>query len=163
MTMTPLYDTMDSPVGQLLLIGDGEALTGLSMLPDRRYGAATLGQWRRDRATLADARDQLRAYFDGELERFQLSLAPAGTAFQLRVWEALDAIPYGTTTTYGEIAKQIGYPERARAVGAANGANPIPIIVPCHRVIGASGKLVGYSGGLERKRELLRHEGVTLA
>ena len=110
-----------------------------------------------------DAREQLGAYFAGELTEFRLPLAPRGTPFQLAVWEALRAIPYGTTATYGEIAAAVGRPPSAsRAVGAANGSNPIAVIVPCHRVIGAGGSLVGFGGGLARKRRLLQLEGAIL-
>lgn len=104
---------------------------------------------------LLDAADQLRAYFAGELREFDLPLAPRGTPFQLSVWDAVSAIPYGSTATYAEIAAAIGHPSACRAVGAANGRNPLPLIVPCHRVIGAAGALTGYGGGLERKRSLL--------
>ena len=104
---------------------------------------------------LLDAADQLRAYFAGELREFDLPLAPRGTPFQLSVWDAVSAIPYGSTATYAEIGAAIGRPSACRAVGAANGRNPLPLIVPCHRVIGAAGALTGYGGGLERKRSLL--------
>jgi methylated-DNA-[protein]-cysteine S-methyltransferase len=107
---------------------------------------------------LLEAEAQLRAYFDGELERFELPLAPRGTPFQLSAWEALLEIPYGSTTTYSELAAAIGRPSACRAVGAANGRNPLAVIVPCHRVIGAAGALTGYGGGLERKRLLLAFE-----
>lgn len=108
---------------------------------------------------LREARAQLAAYFDGRLRQFDLPLAPEGTAFRQRVWQALQEIPYGTTATYGQIAARIGSPKASRAVGQANHDNPIPIIIPCHRVIGASGALTGYAGGLEIKRALLRLEG----
>jgi len=104
---------------------------------------------------LLDAADQLRAYFAGELRRFDLPLSPRGTAFQHRVWDAVAAIPYGATATYSEVAASIGSPRACRAVGAANGRNPLPLIVPCHRVIGSTGGLTGYGGGLEAKRALL--------
>jgi methylated-DNA-[protein]-cysteine S-methyltransferase len=104
---------------------------------------------------LLQAADQLRAYFAGELREFDLPLAPRGTPFQRRVWDAVSAIPYGGTATYAETAVAIGRPSACRAVGAANGRNPLPVIVPCHRVIGAAGELTGYGGGLERKRSLL--------
>jgi methylated-DNA-[protein]-cysteine S-methyltransferase len=147
------FHTIDSPIGELLLTGDGRALTGLHMQPFDIHP-----QWRRDPAAFADAEAQLHAYFEGRLEDFDLPLAPRGTEFQLRVWEALRAIPYGETTSYGELAAAIGSPGASRAVGAANGRNPIAVIVPCHRVIGASGMLTGYGGGLERKRILLELE-----
>jgi len=109
---------------------------------------------------LIEAERQLRAYFAGELRRFQLPLDPAGTAFQKRVWGELESIPYGETRSYSQIAGAIGSPRAVRAVGAANGANPVPIVVPCHRVIGSSGKLVGYGGGLPLKKRLLELEGI---
>jgi methylated-DNA-[protein]-cysteine S-methyltransferase len=104
---------------------------------------------------LLDAADQLRAYFAGELREFDLPLAPRGTAFQREVWAAVASVPYGRTVTYSEIAGAVGNPSACRAVGAANGRNPLPVIVPCHRVIGAAGALTGYGGGLDRKRSLL--------
>ena len=104
---------------------------------------------------LLDAADQLRAYFAGELREFELPLAPRGTAFQRQVWAAVSAVPYGSTATYSEIAAAVGRPDACRAVGAANGRNPLPVIVPCHRIIGAAGALTGYGGGLDRKRSLL--------
>ena len=141
---------MLSPIGPLLLTGDGRALTGLYM------GRAPSGT--RDDTAFTHAREQLDAYFAGELERFDIPLSPRGTEFQRRVWDALREIPYGETTSYGALAAQIGRPGAARAVGLANGRNPISIVVPCHRVIGAAGALTGYGGGLERKRWLLAHE-----
>jgi methylated-DNA-[protein]-cysteine S-methyltransferase len=148
MPMT-LYDTIDTPIGDLLLAGDGEALTTVEM------GGAPRPGWRRDPAALGDAAGQLRAYFAGELRDFDLPLAPHGTPFQREVWAALRDIPYGETITYGELAAAVGRPGSARAVGAANGQNPIAVVIPCHRVIGASGALTGYGGGLPRKRLLL--------
>ena len=112
-----------------------------------------------DNATAVKLVDELDAYFRGELKRFTVPLSPKGTAFQLRVWDALQEIPYGSTTTYGALASQLGSPGAMRAVGAANGANPIWLLIPCHRVVGSKG-LHGYAGGLERKAHLLRHEGV---
>jgi methylated-DNA-[protein]-cysteine S-methyltransferase len=128
-------------------------------------GAVTPGaDWQRDDAAFGQARAQLGAYFAGRLTRFDLELAPRGTAFQRQVWQALTEIPPGTTIAYGELARRIGRPSASRAVGAANGANPLPIVVPCHRVIGASGALTGFAGGLDTKRFLLaleRGQGVT--
>jgi len=112
---------------------------------------------------LARTREQLNQYFARTRTTFDLPLDPAGSAFELRVWDALRAIPYGTTLTYGELARRLGDPRATRAVGAANSKNPIPIIVPCHRVIGARGELTGFGGGLDRKRWLLEHEGSVLA
>ena len=147
------FDTIDSPIGDLLLTSDGSALTRLHMEP---FEVAP--EWIRDPAPLAEAAAQLKAYFDGDLEDFDLPLAPSGTEFQLRVWSALREIPYGETASYGELAAAVGRPGASRAVGAANGRNPIAVIVPCHRVIGANGTLTGYGGGLERKRILLELE-----
>jgi len=149
---------MDSPVGELLLRGraDDGALVALSMSPWRR--SSDLSGCVRDDAALADSVTQLREYFAGTRTAFDLQLAPEGTPFQQEVWRALQAIPYGTTTTYGALAHTLGRPDAARAVGLANGRNPIGIVIPCHRVIGADGTLTGYGGGLHRKRWLLDHE-----
>jgi methylated-DNA-[protein]-cysteine S-methyltransferase len=154
---TYYYSTMASPVGELLLVGDGNALTGLYM-EVQKHGRRVTPELVRDDAAFTDARTQLAAYFAGELHAFSLLLAPRGTPFQRRVWQALGEIPYGTTESYGALAARIDRPGAARAVGLANGRNPIGIIVPCHRVIGANGSLTGYGGGLERKRWLLDHE-----
>jgi methylated-DNA-[protein]-cysteine S-methyltransferase len=155
MNTTTLYSTIASPIGELLLTSDGESVTRLHM---RKNGAWRTGGWKRDDAALSEARAQLQAYFAGELRGFELPLAAEGTPFQQRVWRALCDIPYGETISYGELARRIGQPAAARAVGLANGQNPIAIVVPCHRVIGANGSLTGYGGGLERKRWLLAHE-----
>jgi methylated-DNA-[protein]-cysteine S-methyltransferase len=151
-----LYTRHPSPVGELLLFArdDDHALAGLYLYGDPQRG------WRRADHAFTATREQLDAYFAGDLERFDLPLAPAGTAFQLRVWDELQRIPFGETISYSELAERIGNPRTVRAVGLANGRNPISIIVPCHRVIGADGSLVGYGGGLERKRWLLEHEAV---
>lgn len=151
------FTVVPSPIGELLVSGDGEAITGLWMESGAHPGAGTTG-WLRDDALFGEARRQLGAYFAGELREFDLPLAPAGSRFQRQVWEALLTIPYGATRTYGAIARQVGRPDRARAVGAANGRNPISIVIPCHRVIGAGGELVGYGGGLPRKAWLLNLE-----
>jgi methylated-DNA-[protein]-cysteine S-methyltransferase len=150
------YTTMDSPIGPLLLVSDGQALTGLYMV-EHRHGLSPASDWVQDECAvpLPEARAQLEAYFAGERTDFDLPLAPRGTDFQRRVWSELRAIPYGTTISYGELARRVGSPAAVRAVGQANGRNPISIIVPCHRVIGASGKLTGYGGGLDRKAALL--------
>ncbi|WP_446725002.1 methylated-DNA--[protein]-cysteine S-methyltransferase [Nocardiopsis sp. N85] len=155
------YTTMDSPLGELTLYGDGKALGGvLTPAKDGRERHVPTDWIREDGDTgvLADAITQLRAYFTGELRDFDLPLAPAGTDWQRQVWSALTTIPYGETAGYGELAREIGRPTASRAVGMANGRNPISIIVPCHRVIGADGTLTGYAGGLERKRFLLALE-----
>ena len=156
-TQTTLYETFDSPIGELLAVGDGEALSGLYMQAGRRP-VTVPGSWERDADPFSELREQLGEYFAGDRREFDLALAPEGSEFQLRVWEALREIPYGETESYGELAARIGHPGSARAVGAANGRNPISIVVPCHRVIGASGSLTGYAGGLERKRLLLELE-----
>jgi methylated-DNA-[protein]-cysteine S-methyltransferase len=153
-----LFSENESPIGPLLLSGDGDALTGLAF---RRRASIPAG-WMRDDARFAAERAQLDEYFAGERVSFDFPMRLEGAHFDRLVWRALEEIPYGTTTTYGEIAERIGKPGRARAVGAANGRNPIAIVVPCHRVIGAGGKLTGYGGGLERKRELLVLEGALL-
>jgi methylated-DNA-[protein]-cysteine S-methyltransferase len=144
-----VYDIFDSPIGDLLVTGDGDALTAVHM-----DGSSGPG-WRRDPSALRGATRQLRAYFAGDLREFDLPLAPDGTAFQREVWAALREIPYGHTISYAELAAAVGRPGAARAVGAANGRNPIAVVIPCHRVIGASGALTGYGGGLGRKRLLL--------
>ncbi len=156
-----IYTTIDSPIGPLLLTGDGEALQGLSMQGGRR--PVTIGSdWQREDDAFGSARTQLRQYFSGRRNAFELDLALAGNPFELTVWKALQQIPYGTTTSYGTLAQRIGRPSAARAVGLANGRNPIAVIVPCHRVIGADGSLTGFGGGLERKRFLLDLEAGVL-
>lgn len=154
---TSYFSRMDSPIGTLWLTGDGSALTGLFM-QDPRPTASENADWRHDDGRFERTREQLTAYFDGARHTFELPLAPTGTRFQKTVWRALEAIPYGEAISYGELARRIGKPGAARAVGLANGRNPISIIVPCHRVIGADGSLTGYGGGIERKRWLLGHE-----
>jgi methylated-DNA-[protein]-cysteine S-methyltransferase len=150
------YRTIDSPIGRLTLAGRGGVLTNLRMV-DQTYEPSR-ADWSRDPEAFAPAVEELNAYFAGELTDFAIELDLRGTEFQRRVWTALLTIPYGETRSYGEIAEQIGAPGAARAVGLANGHNPIAIIVPCHRVIGASGSLTGYGGGLDRKRTLLELE-----
>jgi methylated-DNA-[protein]-cysteine S-methyltransferase len=152
------YTSIDSPIGELLLLGDGNALRGLYM-QDGRKPVKIASRWERSEAPFADVREQLQEYFAGERTTFDdLPLALDGAQFERRVWRALQDIPYGETASYGEIARRVGRPDAARAVGLANGRNPIAVIVPCHRVIGANGALVGYGGGLERKRLLLELE-----
>jgi methylated-DNA-[protein]-cysteine S-methyltransferase len=150
------YRTIESPIGLLTLAGHGSALTNLRMV-DQTYEPSRT-DWSADPGAFNDAVDQLGAYFAGELTDFDIELDLRGTEFQQRVWKALLTIPYGDTRAYGEIAEQIGAPGAARAVGLANGHNPIAIVVPCHRVIGARGSLTGYGGGLGRKRTLLELE-----
>ncbi|MGV0746072.1 methylated-DNA--[protein]-cysteine S-methyltransferase [Mycolicibacterium sp. XJ870] len=145
--------TVESPVGPLTLAGREGRLMHLRMV-DQTYEPSRNG-WEVDDAAFPDAVEQLAAYFAGERTVFDLDLEMNGTPFQRRVWTALQTIPYGQTCTYGEIAREIGSPGAFRAVGLANGHNPIGIVVPCHRVIGSNGSLTGYGGGLERKRALL--------
>jgi len=156
-----IYTFVDSPIGRLLLQSDGVALTGLHMdvagWPTQGAGTGTMDP---DGGPLPLAARQLAEYFAGRRRDFDLPLRLEGTDFQRRVWQALQEIPYGATWSYGEQAKRIGNPNASRAVGLANGRNPISILVPCHRVIGANGSLTGYGGGVERKRWLLAHEGL---
>ena len=163
--MITAYFTMPSPVGELLLTATDEGLTRV-WFEEHRHGGPRSVEWQRAAEVggaaeriLRDAREQLDAYFAGKRKSFDLPLAAAGTPFQERVWKALRTIPFGHTTSYGEIATRMGEPKAMRAVGAANGRNPISIVVPCHRVIGANGDLTGFGGGIERKRWLLEHEG----
>jgi methylated-DNA-[protein]-cysteine S-methyltransferase len=151
------YAYLESPVGPLLLAGDADGLLLISF-PCGRRPCQPSASWVRDEGALVDASAQLRSYFAGELQEFSLPLRAQGTPFQNRVWSALKAIPFGATLSYGELARRIGQPSAARAVGAANGANPLPIVVPCHRVIGADHTLTGFGGGLATKRFLLAHE-----
>lgn len=151
------YTHYDSPVGPLLLIQRRGELAGLYFADEGQPRKPPADAERCD-ADFSEACDQLAAYFAGELREFSLPLAPEGTAFQLRVWLELRAIPFGQTISYGELARRIGDPNASRAVGAANGKNPISIIVPCHRVIGANGALTGFGGGIETKRSLLELE-----
>lgn len=156
------YTSLDSPVGALVLTSNGEAITGLFM--EKYKGRPmSIGDWTRDDGFFHDAADQLRAYFAGELTDFDLPIATGGAPFQQRVWADLRKIPYGSTISYGELARRIGNPKASRAVGSANGDNPISIIIPCHRVIGSNGKLTGYGGGIERKKFLLEFEAEVLA
>ena len=152
------YSRCTSPVGPWLLVSDGEALTGV--YPESHRAIPDTEPWRRDDAFFAGVRDQLIAYFAGRLTHFTVKLAARGTPFQRRVWDALQEIPLGTTTTYGALATHLGSPTASRAVGSANGKNPLSLVVPCHRVVGATG-LTGYAGGLELKQWLLEHEATT--
>ncbi len=157
--MTTYYQLHDSPLGTLLLLGSGDAVTGVHVAAGK-YVPGVGPDWVRDsrHGVLLNLRRELDAYFGGRLRRFSVALEPQGTPFQKKVWAALARIPYGETRTYGEVAQAICRPSAARAVGAANGRNPIGIVLPCHRVIGASGALTGYAGGLEAKAFLLRLE-----
>lgn len=151
--VTDAYTVVDSPVGPLTLAGNAGALTTVWF--DGAPPAVESGAAHRDPALFRAAADQLEAYFAGERHEFDLTLAPSGTPFQLSVWRGLLEIPYGETCTYGQLAARLGSPGASRAVGLANGRNPLAIIVPCHRVIGADGTLTGYAGGMDRKRVLL--------
>jgi methylated-DNA-[protein]-cysteine S-methyltransferase len=153
-----IYDVLQTPIDRLVVSSDGSAIVGVWMAnaePDDRHWADRCGT----DSLLDEARRQLTAYFAGRLRAFDLPLAPNGTDFQRRVWVELTKIPFGTTVSYGELARRLSNAAAVRAVGAANGRNPIPIIVPCHRVIGSNGSLTGFGGGLPRKQWLLRHEG----
>ncbi|HEX5960492.1 MAG TPA: methylated-DNA--[protein]-cysteine S-methyltransferase [Rhodanobacteraceae bacterium] len=150
-------DQIDTPIGPLLLVGDAAGLVEVG-LPSRGKPAAPPADAEPDKSKLHAAARQLDEYFAGTRQQFELPLHPSGTPFQLEVWGALLTIPYGETVSYADIARRIRRPRAVRAVGAANGANPLAIIVPCHRVIGSHGNLVGYGGGLPAKRWLLAHE-----
>jgi methylated-DNA-[protein]-cysteine S-methyltransferase len=149
---------VETPVGRLLLVADNCGLRRIEFANAKRPAAIGDTSLRDDVSAFKDCISQLLAYFAGELQSFDLRLAPEGTAFQQTVWRHLCKIPYGATIAYGELARRIGNPSASRAVGLANGSNPIPIIIPCHRVIGSSGKLTGYGGGLPIKEKLLALE-----
>lgn len=155
--MSICYTQIAGPLGPLLLAADDSGLRHIifasEVQPPRSDPA-----WREDAAPLTETIRQLQAYFAGDLENFNLPLAPEGTPFQMEVWQRLRDIPYGQTISYGELARRIGNPKASRAVGLANGSNPIPIVIPCHRVIGSNGKLTGYGGGLPIKEKLLALE-----
>jgi methylated-DNA-[protein]-cysteine S-methyltransferase len=164
LTAPPVSHIVDSPIGRLLLTGDGHALTGLYMIDATRHADRYETGFTPSPASFGEVAAQLEAYFAGDLKEFTLPLAPTGSPFQLAVWTELTKIPYGSTVSYGDIARALGKRLVAsRAVGLANGANPISVIVPCHRVIGSDGSLTGYGGGLERKEVLLRLEGAGAA
>lgn len=158
-----IYTWLDSPVGRLLLAGDGASLTHIRF-PHGSRAAGPESGWRRDDAPFRETRRQLDEYFAGGRRSFELPLAPAVTPFQARVLEALRRIPYGETRSYKDVAVALGDAAAVRAVGSANGRNPLPIVIPCHRVIGSDGSLTGFGGGLETKRFLLdlewRHSGL---
>jgi methylated-DNA-[protein]-cysteine S-methyltransferase len=157
------FAKLQSPVGELLVTADAEGRLTRLQFHDGPWTPSSCVGWTRDAGAFDELARQLDAYFAGELRDFELALAPAGTPFQQEVWSALRAIPYGQTASYGEIADAVGQAGAARAVGGANNRNPIAIVVPCHRVIGASGSLTGYGGGLDRKRHLLALEAGTPA
>ena len=165
--MPTTFAGFPSPIGELVLTASDTALKGV-FFPIRRNRSAPEAGWVEDDgrgpagALLARVRRQLTEYFEATRTSFDLPLDAAGSAFERRVWDLLRTVPYGATTSYGELARRLGDPRATRPVGAANGKNPIPIIVPCHRVVGARGELTGFGGGLDRKRWLLEHEGALL-
>lgn len=151
------YRSFSMPIGKLLLAGDETGIERLAFMETE--GREIPGwDWQKDELAFDEAARQLRDYFAGKLRAFDLVLSPSGTSFQQAVWKAVAAIPYGQKRTYAELAQQLGRPNAARAVGAANAANPIPIIIPCHRVVGSNGALTGYLGGIEMKQKLLHLE-----
>lgn len=160
--MSSFRSTYASPIGPLQLTGCDEGLTGI-YFDEHQYPPAVPAEALDDLEPFVPVTAQLGEYFSGSRTTFEVALAPQGTPFQRRVWSALLEIPYGVTESYGELARRLGDANLTRAVGLANGRNPISIIVPCHRVVGADGSLTGYGGGLERKRWLLVHEGALLA
>jgi methylated-DNA-[protein]-cysteine S-methyltransferase len=151
------YDTFDTPIGRYLVAADEQGLRRIDF-PGPDQDACIGPGWQRGGEQVAAAMAQLREWFAGKRQAFDLPLAAEGTAFRHRVWDELGRIPYGSTISYGELARRIGSARASRAVGAANGANPLPIVVPCHRVIGANGTLTGFGGGLAIKQWLLDHE-----
>ena len=153
------YDLCESPYGQMLLVANGEGLSGV-YFDGQKYVPRVEPEWRRDarHAPLRQAKRELAEYFGGERKRFETSLAPEGTPFQRSVWKAISTVDFGQTIAYRELARRAGLPGSVRAVGAATGRNPITIIVPCHRIVGSNGSLTGYAGGLDRKRALLALE-----
>jgi methylated-DNA-[protein]-cysteine S-methyltransferase len=154
-----MWTLMDSPIGELRIVERDGSITAIEFSPHTNYTGRPMGDRDDEAPVLAEAVRQLRAYFDRELKEFDLPLTPAGTDFQQSVWHQLVGIGYGDTASYGEIARRLGKSNAAsRAVGLANGSNPIPIVIPCHRVIGADGSLTGYAGGVERKQTLLELE-----
>ena len=153
------YDTLESPWGGMLIAASEKGVTGV-YFDRQKYHPKRGKEWQRapDNKHLQKAKRQLAEYFKGKRREFDLELDPAGSPFQKRVWKAIAAVPYGETISYGELARRCGFPEGARAAGAATGRNPIGIVVPCHRIVGSNGKLTGYAGGLDKKRALLALE-----
>ena len=154
------YSYCDTPIGRLLLTAQGGALTAIYFA--RHQEGLPKAEWRRDNVALAGAAEELQTYFAGERTTFDVPMDLQGTPFERRVWNELLNIPFGVTVSYRDVAERIGQPKACRAVGLANGRNPVPIIVPCHRVIGSNGSLTGYGGGLEIKERLLALEGIEL-
>ena len=163
MIQATYYTIMPSPIDDLLLVSDGDVLTGLYMEQQMSNGKAVGASWKRDPGPFREVEHQLHAYFEGEPTRFDVPIRLQGTDFQRVVWRNCQGLNSGERISYGELARRIGRPGASRAVGLANGRNPIGIIVPCHRVIGASGALTGYGGGLHRKQWLLEHEARLVA
>ena len=159
--VTLSYTYHETPIGALLLAGTDNALHFLSF-PTGHKAFGHEPEWHEDPGPFNEVRRQLDAYFNGDLRRFDIPLHLAGTEFQNRAWRFLGSIPFGETTTYGAMATALGCPKASRAIGAANGNNPLPIILPCHRVVGSNGALTGFGGGIETKRTLLEHEGVLM-
>ena len=159
MNATTVRRIVDSPVGPLTIAGRADGTVTHLCLTEQRHAPKQLSSWARDGSAFSDVARQLDGYFAGRRRTFEFPMEMAGTPFQRQVWNALQQIPYGETATYGDIASMIGKPSACRAVGLANGRNPIAIVVPCHRVIGKSGALTGYGGGLTRKEQLLALEG----
>jgi methylated-DNA-[protein]-cysteine S-methyltransferase len=155
--METTFSKLDSPIGELLLVADEGGLRQI-WFANGKHSPRIEPTWQEDATRFKETTRQLCAYFSGELETFDLPLRPEGTPFQLTVWKELCEIPFGETISYGELAGRIGNPKASRAVGLANGSNPIPIVIPCHRVIGSNGKLTGYGGGLPIKEKLLALE-----
>ncbi len=160
---TLYYDAFESPIGTLTVAADGDGRLHHILFPSNRHPTAGRDQWLHDPRPAAEARRQLLDYLRGERTGFELPLAPSGTEFQVHVWQTLAQIPYGRTWSYAQLAARVGRPSASRAVGAANGRNPLPIVLPCHRVIGANGALTGFGGGLPTKLALLRLEGAEVA
>ncbi|MDQ3764285.1 MAG: methylated-DNA--[protein]-cysteine S-methyltransferase [Actinomycetota bacterium] len=158
LAVAPYYTIMPSPIGELTLVSDGVSLTALYIGAEHRWASRVGQDWRLDPGPFGEVEQQLEEYFDGRRRTFELPVAPRGTPFQLAVWTILATVPYGMITTYGAIAAELGKPTASRAVGMANGRNPVSIILPCHRVIGANGLLIGYGGGMDRKQQLLKLE-----
>lgn len=158
---TMYFDTFTTPVGDMITVQSEQGLHYVEF-QEGAHPLAVADRWRRDAVFGQPAREQLQAYFDGDLTRFTLPLAPSGSAFQQRVWSILAAVPYGQTTTYGAMAKQLQQPSAARAVGMATGRNPLSVVLPCHRVVGSNRKLTGFRGGLPIKIFLLKLEGLAV-
>ena len=152
------YDAFDTPIGPLTVAADAQGRLRYVLFAQNLHTVKNREHWRHDPAVLASARQQLLEYLQGQRQRFDLELAPAGTPFQLDVWQSLAQIPYGQTWSYADLAARIQRPNATRAVGAANGRNPLPLVLPCHRVIGRNGALTGFSGGLQTKQALLEME-----